>query len=215
MDYSNKSDEISKLPANDNSVIAITEFQLPIIMIPDFRINSADFPIEDFFNLPFSHHIVIFSKIKDLEQRYFYIHKAVQEHLSVNALSLSIKCDDFQHQKEIANNFASTLPTSSFARRAVEMFKDEYLLDFINIEEIGERDIQDIDEKVKKAHENPTIGIVLCKTVDKDFAEYVIQDYNKPMEIATYKTLADMPKKMQDVMPDIEELKKLLQSDNA
>ena len=213
----------------------------------------------------------------------------MQEHLSVSALTLSIKRDDFDHKSELVNNFASKLPSAKLARRAVEMFKDEYLLDFINVEEIGERDSQDIDEKVvekeivhniknfimtfgkdfsfvgnqyhlevyskefftdllffnrelnclvvvelkkgefkpsylgqlsaylkiiddkvKKAHENPTIGIVLCKTMDKDFAEYVIQDYNKPMGVSTYKTMADMPQKMQRVMPDIEELKKLL-----
>lgn len=34
------------------------------------------------------------------------------------------------------------------ARKAVMMFKDEYALDFINVEEIGERDSEDVDERV-------------------------------------------------------------------
>lgn len=67
-----------------------------------------------------------------------------------------------------------------------------------------------IDDKIRKPHENPTIGIVLCKTMDKDFAEYVIQDYNKPMGVSTYKSMEDMPQKMRNVMPDIEKLKQLL-----
>ena len=37
---------------------------------------------------------------------------------------------------------------SLMARKAVIMFKDSYALEFINTEEIGERDKQDIDEKV-------------------------------------------------------------------
>jgi len=41
---------------------------------------------------------------------------------------------------------------------------------------------------VKKPHENPSIGIVLCKSTNKEFVEYVIQDYQKPMGVATYKT---------------------------
>ena len=41
--------------------------------------------------------------------------------------------------------------------------------------------------KVKKPHENPSIGIVLCKNANKDFVEYVIQDYAKPMGVATYR----------------------------
>lgn len=40
------------------------------------------------------------------------------------------------------------LPTAELARRAVMTFKDEYLLDFINVEELGARDIEVIDERV-------------------------------------------------------------------
>ena len=40
--------------------------------------------------------------------------------------------------------------------------------------------------------------------------EYVIQDYDKPMGVATYKTSSDMPEKLRKALPDIEELKKLL-----
>lgn len=67
-----------------------------------------------------------------------------------------------------------------------------------------------LDDKVKKPHENPSIGIVLCKTVDKDFVEYVIQDYAKPMGVATYRLKDDMPAKLRDALPDIEELRRLL-----
>lgn len=67
-----------------------------------------------------------------------------------------------------------------------------------------------LDDQVKKAHENPTIGIVLCKEANREFVEYVIQDYDKPMGVATYTTSADMPEKLRKALPDIEELKKLL-----
>ena len=67
-----------------------------------------------------------------------------------------------------------------------------------------------LDDHVRKPHENPTIGIVLCKTANRDFVEYVIQDYNKPMGVATYKTTSNMPERLRKALPDIEELKKLL-----
>ena len=67
-----------------------------------------------------------------------------------------------------------------------------------------------LDEHVKKPHENPSIGIVLCKHADKSFVELVIQDYNKPMGVATYRTNADMPEQLKRTLPDIEELKKQL-----
>ena len=49
------------------------------------------------------------------------------------------------------------------------MFKDEYLLDFINTENLGQlcTYLQALDLTVKKPHENPSIGIVLCKEMNK------------------------------------------------
>ncbi|MGL6178899.1 MAG: PDDEXK nuclease domain-containing protein [Tannerellaceae bacterium] len=66
-----------------------------------------------------------------------------------------------------------------------------------------------LDEKVRKAHENPTIGIVLCKSANKEFVEYVIQDYDNPMGVATT-TSGEMPEKLRKTLPDVEELRKLL-----
>ena len=66
------------------------------------------------------------------------------------------------------------------------------------------------DDQMRKTHENPSIGLVLCKSADRKYVEYVIRDYDKPMGVATYKTTADMPEQLKKALPDIEELKKLL-----
>lgn len=67
-----------------------------------------------------------------------------------------------------------------------------------------------LDDKVRKPHENPTIGILLCKSADKAFVEYVIRDYNHPMGVATYKTAADMNEELRKALPDMDEMRKLL-----
>ncbi len=67
-----------------------------------------------------------------------------------------------------------------------------------------------LDDKVRKPHENPTIGILLCKSADKAFVEYVIRDYNHPMGVATYKTAEDMNEQLRKALPDMEEMRKLL-----
>jgi hypothetical protein len=67
-----------------------------------------------------------------------------------------------------------------------------------------------LDDKVRKAHENQTIGLILCKSADKEYVEYIIQDYDKPMGVATYATEADMPEKLRRALPPVEELRKLL-----
>ena len=51
---------------------------------------------------------------------------------------------------------------------------------------------------------------MLCKEANKAYAQYAVQDYSKPMGVATYSTLAEMPEEMQQTLPDVEELKKLL-----
>ena len=291
LEDSNSSVMTDELPEKLNSSDASDELTA-IIPIVDFKlsgINLADFPVEDFFKVPFSHHITIFSKVKNLQERYYYIHRVVEENLQVDTLEILIKKDAYKHQKELPNNFERTITPASLARKAVEMFKDEYLLDFINVEEIGERDAADVDErvvenaiihnvknfimtfgkdfafvgdqyhleafneeffsdllffnrelnclvvvelkrgefkpaylgqlsaylrivddKIKKPHENRTIGIVLCKSMNKQFAEYVIQDYDKPMGITTYKSLSEMPEDMQKVLPDLNDIKKIM-----
>jgi hypothetical protein len=67
-----------------------------------------------------------------------------------------------------------------------------------------------LDDYVRKPGENPSIGIILCKEARRSTVEYAIRDYNKPMGGATYKTRKDMPATWRDALPDIEEMRKLL-----
>lgn len=178
-----------------------------------------------------------------------------------------------------------TIPQKVNALKAIEMFKDNYLLEFINMEELGARDAHDVDERiveqrivqnvknfimtfgtdftfvgnqyhlekfgveqfpdllffnrelsalicvelkfgefkpaylgqlsaylrildseVKKQHENPSIGIVLCKTANKAFVEFLIQGYDNPMGVATYKTKEEIKR----LLPSEEQLQELL-----
>ena len=251
--------------------------------------NTFDFPVEDFFRLPFTHHIRIIEGLDNLENRYYYIHRAVEEHLPVEKLRQLIRDKAHEHQGDMPNNFCATMGDVREARKAVMMFKDEYMLNFINIEEIGERDKIDVDERVieneivaniknffmtfgsdftfvgnqallkiydveqfpdllffnrelnalvvvelkmgkfktsylgqlfgylqilddkmRKPHENPSIGILLCQEADHAYAEYAVKDYTKPMGIATYKTLDDMPEHMRKALPDMQKMMALL-----
>lgn len=252
-------------------------------------LNDKDFPIEEFFKIGFTHHTAILSQVKTIEERYFYIRLCANEFLKVDTLKKLIKEDIYHTQGLLPNNFMVKLSTADFAKRAILAFKDEYMLDFINVEELGARDIEDVDERivenkivqniknfimtfgrdftfvgnqfrvealghthiidllffnrelsslvaielktgpfktaylgqlnmylrvlddfVRKPNENPSIGIVLCKSADKAYVEYAVRDYDKPMGVATYKTASDMPERLRKALPDVEELKKLL-----
>ena len=54
---------------------------------------------------------------------------------------------------------------------------------------------------VRKTHENPSIGLVLCKDMNKAFVDYIVQDYAKPMGVATYKTSKDMSEELLRALP--------------
>ena len=218
-------------------------------LLPVKSSTTAD-DLEKFLNLSFSHHIIILAEEKNIEKRWKYISLAIENKWDKRFLKTQIKENVADKYGAMPSNFGVTIKDSRDAIKALNMFKDEYLLDFINTEEIGIRDLADIDErvveqeiihnikkfimtfgrdfafvgnqyhleafsedffpdllffnrelnclvvvelktgdfkpgylaqlmtylrilddKVKKPHENPSIGIVLCKNANKDFVE--------------------------------------------
>ncbi|MDD5997187.1 MAG: PDDEXK nuclease domain-containing protein [Bacteroidales bacterium] len=110
--------------------------------------NLPGFPIVEFLSISFTHHVTIFTYAKDFDERLFYIRYTHNNKPSVEYLEQIIRKQDlFHHQGVIPNNFLSSIPDYKQAFRAIQMFKDEYLLDFINVEELGVRD-EEVDERV-------------------------------------------------------------------
>ena len=64
-----------------------------------------------------------------------------------------------------------------------------------------------LDDDERLDGENSPVGIILCKDADRTFVEYVLQDYRRPIGVATYKTDQE---KLKELLPDEEEMKKLL-----
>ena len=90
--------------------------------------------IEWFYSLGFTHHYLILSKTKDFQERVFYITLTAQNFLTSRALEQNLKENLYKQQGKLLNNFEQTLP-ENISNKAVRMFKDEYLFDYINIEE--------------------------------------------------------------------------------
>ena len=273
--------DISSVATDERNAIDIYHtIQVPV---------TEHFPIEDFFRVPFTHHIRIIEGTKEIAAQYYYIHRTAEENLSEKEVIRLAKENAYGHREQITNNFRQTISDAAQMRKAVTMFKDSYLLDYINVEEIGVRDKIDVDErvvekeivskvknfimtlgddftfmgnqklleiygvehfpdllffnrelnamvvielktgefktsylgqlmgyltlldeKVRKRHENPSIGIVLCKSANREYVEFMIRDYSKPMGVATYKTADEMPENLRKALPDMEELKKLI-----
>ena len=65
------------------------------------------------------------------------------------------------------------------------------------------------DEDRREGGEAP-IGIILCKSVDRPYVEYIMQDFRQPMGVATYKTADEIDPDLLKALPPKEELERLL-----
>lgn len=72
-----------------------------------------------------------------------------------------------------------------------------------------------VDRQVKSEHDNPTIGLLLCKAKNKVVAEYALGDKTQPMGIAEYKLVESLPAELQTSLPTIEQIERELGSDLA
>lgn len=97
---------------------------------------------ELFFGVGFSHHTLLLSKCKVWKERLFYLKRSIENHWTHEMLEWQIKTKLFQKQgSTIQSNFEKTLPIP-LQLNSTLAFKDEYLLDYINIETNDERVVE-------------------------------------------------------------------------
>lgn len=70
-----------------------------------------------------------------------------------------------------------------------------------------------VDRQIKSEHDNPTIGLLLCKNKNKIVAEYALGDKTQPMGVAEYKLLESLPLELQTSLPSIEQIERELTAD--
>ena len=251
-----------------------------------------EFSWTDFLRVPFTHHVIILRQVKDLQERAFYIHMCAQRAWNKYALQDFIKQGLFKQRGCLPSNFTETIPDSRLAIRTLKAFKQNYLLNFINAEDLYEKEdernepvltskivenIRDfilrfghdfmfiapyyrliiggeekfidllffnrqlnclvavelkdcrfqpahlgqlsfylsaLDEQVRKPHENPSVGLVLCREMDRTVVELAIRDYNKPMGVATFRLGENAPEEYNNLLPNISALNELMQADD-
>ena len=250
--------------------------------------------ITAFFSLGFSLHCTILERTKDMDERWYYIFAASKSQWTHETLLSHLRADDYHHIGTLPNNFDKTLSPMALATRAVRSFRDEYLLDLVNLDNVDatkdddinervlskalvadvEKTIQSLggedfcfmgrqkrlvysneeffidllffhrglqalvavelkmgkfrpsylgqlefylsalDELVRRPNENPSIGLLLCEKMNKGVVEFAVRDKSKPLGIATYQTLHEIPKPYQSLAPVIEGVRRVL-AENA
>jgi len=277
--------EIRQIPSGELQGIDIQETNNEIIIrqlsTDELETNRL---LNHFVSIGFTHHSIIISRVKEIDERLFYIEQCARGFWTVEKLQYNIKSNLYTQQGSIINNFITTISEADFRGKALRSFKDEYLLDFINLEDPDEADervieneivlnikkfimalgtdftfignqhrvivdekeffvdllffnrqlqslvaidlkkkdfkpeyvgkmnfyLSALDEYEKKQHENPSIGIILCKEKSNKIVEFAFRDTSKPMGVATYRTSRELPPEYKGILPDVETLKELM-----
>jgi predicted nuclease of restriction endonuclease-like (RecB) superfamily len=210
--------------------------------------------------LPWGHHRLILSKIKNRKEACFYVESAIEMNWTRDILLNFIKADAYKNAKLLPkhHNFNKTLP-EHLQEQADEMLKSAYNLEFIGITQpVKERELEKrlvekiklfllelgngftfvgnqyrlvfnqreyfidmlfynrklkalvaidlkigrfepeyvgkmnyylglLDDQVRMADENPSVGIILCAEKDHVDVEVALRDMNKPIGVADYR----------------------------
>ena len=251
-------------------------FYLAYSIYPQAVGKLEELPI---FNIPWGHNIVIFERVKSLDERLWYAHMVIQEGWSRNALVDSIKIKTYKRYGKAVTNFHDRLP-DPHSQLAHDTLKDPYNFDFLELARghiekdledgllkhvekflcelgqgfsfvgkqvnvvVGKKDfyidllfyhlklrcfvvielkavdfkpefagkmnfyLSAVDDLMKHPTDNPTIGILICKSKDNFIAEYALRDIRKPMGVAEYETkiVSTLPKKLEGQLPTIDEI---------
>ena len=227
--------------------------------------------------IPWFHNCTLLDKVKDPQERLWYIQQTIQQGWSRSALIHQLERGIYQRQGEATTNFQATLPQPQ-SDLAQQVLRDPYNFDFLSLGQAAqERELEGalvnhirafllelgvgfafvgsqfplqvsgkeyrldllfyhfrlhcfvvidlktvefepefsgkmnfyvsaVDDLMRSPHDQPTIGIILCKTQDRTIVEYALRDMNKPIGVSTYQLQDALPETLKGNLPTIEEL---------
>jgi predicted nuclease of restriction endonuclease-like (RecB) superfamily len=233
------------------------------------------------FQIPWGHHIQIFTKSKSIKEALFYVQKTIENGWSRAVLMNFMEADLFSAQGKAQTNFSRLLPEPQ-SDLANQILKDPYNFDFLTLTEnykekeledalttnitklllelgqgfayvgrqipvkIGETErfidllfyhlelrcfvvlelkaskfeaehigklglyISAINHQRKKETDNPTIGMIICKTKDHVEVQYSLEIVNQPIGVSEYQLAKLLPDNLKSSLPSIEELEEEL-----
>lgn len=133
------SDEKPPAASGDNAL-------MPIRHLASDELDTVQ--VAAFLSLGFTHHREILNKCKEFDERWYYILASAKGQWTVEQLHAHLRADDYHHIGALPNNFEKTISPMALATKAVRSFRDEYLLELVNLDNVDARADQDVDERV-------------------------------------------------------------------
>ncbi len=69
-----------------------------------------------------------------------------------------------------------------------------------------------VDNLLRRDRDDPTIGIILCKSKDKTTVEFALQGSQQPIGVSSYQLQSQLPPQLQNNLPTVEQLEMELAS---
>ncbi|WP_288241336.1 PDDEXK nuclease domain-containing protein [uncultured Bacteroides sp.] len=163
---------------------------------------------------------------------------ALKDEYSLNFAGLDEEHSEYELEQSIVKNIRSFLmefgPDFSFIGNQYKLVVDdtEYFIDLllynrrlqamIAIElKIGEFKpeykgkmefyLNVLNDTVKLPHENPAIGIIICKSKKRTTVEYALKSSNLPIGVVTYSLSSELPDDYKKLLPAPEDIAKKLE----
>ncbi len=251
--------------------------QLVAQSIEENQQGSVEPIIEEIFQIPWGHNIVIITKVKNIEEAKFYIQKTIEHNYSRAVLVHQIEIGLYARTGGAMTNFDNRLP-AIHSDLANQTLKDPYIFDFLNIrEKHDELELEDalmdnmtnfllelgqgfsfvgrqyklevgksefkidllfyhiklycyivvelkavdfkpefagklnfyvsaVDGEIRGERDNPTIGILICRSKNDTVVEYALKNINSPIGISEYQLTKILPDNLKSSLPTIEEI---------
>jgi len=256
----------------------VTELKIPKnkeVTIPQQLV--AELELHPIFQIPWGHHVQIFTKCKSVHEAIFYVQKTIESGWSRAVLMNFMSADLYSAQGKAQNNFSRLLPEAQ-SDLANQLLKNPYNFDFLTLTsdykerelenalidnitkfllelgqgfaylgkqipvKIGDKElfidllfyhmelrcyvvielkatefqpehtgklgvyVSAINHQRKKEFDNPTIGLIICKTKDNVMAQYSLESSSQPIGISEYELSKLLPENYKSTLPSIEEI---------
>ena len=177
---------------------------------------AALFTAELILALPWTHHAILMAKVKDPATRHWYMQAALEHGWSRSILVMQIETAAHQRQGRAASNFALRLPKPE-SDLVQQTLKDPYVVIELKRGEFkpeyaGKMNFycSVVDDRLRHAHDQPTMGLILCQQHNRVLAEYALRGVEKPIGVSSFELTRALPATLESSLPSIEQIEQEL-----
>lgn len=145
--------------------------------------------------IPWGHIVHLMDKVASQAERLWYVREAIENGWSRAVLMHQVSIDLYgcQAVPGKVNNFSRLLPAPD-SEMVEQAMKDPYVFDFA------------VDGELCGEHDNPTVGLLLCKTKNDAVAEYSLRSVASPIGVSAYQTYDELPEDVRGALPSPEDI---------